>query len=493
MNHFTILVSRYDPDNEAALHETQYELSNDGDLSVLDALRRIRQTYDGTLAFRESCGTGKCGSCAVEVDGKPALACQHLLSPGSHRISPLRSFPVIRDLTVDVGPYESRLKEVHPSLVAACADHESDRQAGAVLRDLALCTSCLICEAGCPAHSVAPDRFQGPAIMTAVARWMADPRDRRDRVEDASKSGVDSCASCFRCSNTCSRGIDVFTSSVRFAREAELSKGYLGTATDRQMVDTFRESGKLFPVIEVPLSVRYSSSQANGATTGVFLGCMLDVRHQDWGERLLKVLGESGVPFVVPEEQVCCGGPLLWKGRVREAKEAARKNLEVFKAAGVRRIVTACPGCKLTWTREYPHLLSEEALQSLPQVVDISEVVAAAKNASCLGSKTVGYFPPCHTQGHDGQDSEPPEILLRTLREVGADYVQATLGECCGGMAASSDPQVARKLGSRVIERAVDAGLDVLVTTCPFCVENLSRSARALKAPLSVMNIMEIV
>jgi heterodisulfide reductase subunit D len=125
--------------------------------------------------------------------------------------------------------------------------------------------------------------------------------------------------------------------------------------------------------------------------------------------------------------------------------------------------------------------------------VDICEIVAAAKNAGCLGSKTVGYFPPCHTQGHDGQDSEPPEILSRTLREVGADYVQATLGECCGGMAASSDPQVARKLGSRVIERAVDAGLDVLVTTCPFCVENLSRSARALKAPLSVMNIMEIV
>jgi len=492
MNHFTILVSRYDPDNEAAPHETQYELSNDGDLSVLDALRRIRQTYDGTLAFRESCGTGKCGSCAVEVDGKPALACQHLLSPGSHRISPLHSFPVVRDLTVDVGPYESRLKEVHPSLVAACADRESGWQAGNVLRDLALCTSCLICEAGCPAHSVAPDRFEGPAIMTAIARWMADPRDGRDRVEDASKSGVDSCASCYRCSNSCSRGIDVFTSSVRFAREAELSKGYSGTATDRQMVETFRESGKLFPVIEVPLSVRYGSSQANRATTGVFLGCMLDVRHQDWGERLLKVLGESGVPFVVPEEQVCCGGPLLWKGRVQEAGKAARKNLEVFKAAGVQRIVTACPGCKLSWSREYPQLLGGEALGSL-HVVDICEVVAAAKNAGCLGSKSVGYFPPCHTQGHDGKDSEPPEILLRTLREVGADYVQATLGECCGGMAASSDPQVARKLGSRVIEQAVNAGLDVLVTTCPFCVENLSRSARALKAPLSVMNIMEIV
>jgi len=492
MNHFTILVSRYDPVNEAAPHEARYELSNDGDLSVLDALRRIRQAYDGTLAFRESCGTGKCGSCAVEVDGKPALACQRLMSPGSHRISPLRSFPVVRDLTVDVGPYESRLKEVHPYLVAACADHESDRQAGAVLRDLALCTSCLICEAGCPAHSVAPDRFQGPAIMTAVARWMADPRDRRDRVEDASKSGVDSCASCFRCSNTCSRGIDVFTSSVRFAREAELSKGYSGTATDRQMVETFRESGKLFPVIEAPLSVKYGSSQAKGSTTGVFLGCMLDVRHQDWGERLLKVLGESGVPFVVPEEQVCCGGPLLWKGQVQEAEKAARKNLEVFKAAGVQRIVTACPGCKLSWSREYPQLLGGEALGSL-HVVDICEVVAAAKNAGCLGSKNVGYFPPCHTQGHDGKDSEPPEILLRALREAGADYVQVTLGECCGGMAASSDLQVARKLGSRVIERAVNTGLDVLVTTCPFCVENLSRSARVLKAPLSVMNIMEIV
>jgi fumarate reductase (CoM/CoB) subunit B len=493
MNDFTILVSRYDSDHEAVPHEARYELSHDGDLSVLDALRRIRQTYDGTLAFRESCGTGRCGSCAVEVDGKPALACQHLMSPGSHRISPLRTFPVIRDLTVDVGPYESRLKEVHPNLVAACANRESGQQAGAVLRDLALCTSCLVCEAGCPAHSVAPDRFEGPAIMTAIARWMADPRDTRDRVEDASKSGVDSCASCFRCSNTCSRGIDVFTSSVRFAREAELSQGYLGTATDRQMVATFREFWRLFPVKEPPLSVKYGSSQANGrTTTGVFLGCMLDVRHQALGERLLKVLEENGVPFVVPEQQVCCGGPLLWKGRVQEAKEAAHKNVEVFEAAGVQRVITACPGCKLAWSREYPRLLGGEALGSF-QVVDICEVVGAAKNAGCLGSKTVGYFPPCHTQGHDGRDSEPPEILLHALHEAGSDYVQAVLGECCGGMAASSDPQVARKLGSRVIERAVNAGIEVLVTTCPFCVENLSRSARELKAPLNVMNIMEIV
>lgn len=492
MSHFTILVSRYDPGNEATPYEAQYELSNDGDLSVLDALRRIRQAYDGTLAFRESCGTGRCGSCAVEVDGKPALACQHLMSPGRHRISPLRSFPVIRDLAVDIGPYESRLKEVHPNLVAACADRESGQQAGPVLRDLALCTSCLVCEVGCPAHEVAPDRYEGPAIMTAIARWMADPRDKGDRVEDASKIGVDSCASCFRCSNICSRGIDVFTNSVRFAREAELSKGYLGTATDRMMVATFRGSWRLFPAEEPPLSVKYGSLQANGATTGVFLGCMLDVRHQALGERLLKVLGENGVPFVVPEGQVCCGGPLLWKGRVKEAEEAAHKNVEVFEAAGVQRIVTACPGCKLAWSREYPQLLGGEVLGSL-QVVDICEVVEAAKNAACLGSKTVGYFPPCHTLGLDGKESEPPEILLHALNEAGSTYVQAALGECCGGMAASSDPQVARKLGSRVIERAVNAGLDVLVTTCPFCVENLSRSARELKAPLSVMNIMEIL
>ncbi len=170
---------------------------------------------------------------------------------------------------------------------------------------------------------------------------------------------------------------------------------------------------------------------------------MLDARHQDWGERLLNALEETRVPFVVPKDQVCCGGPLLWKGRTREAEEAAQRNLAAFRSAGVQRIVTPCPGCKLTWAREYPRLLGREALGSL-QVADIREAVTAVRNVRPLGSKIVGYFPPCHTQGHGVKDSEPPEILLRAVREAGGDFVHASLGECCGGMAASSDPQVAR-------------------------------------------------
>ena len=85
---------------------TDYQVeANEGEV-VLDVLHRLQATQAGDLAVRWNCKAGKCGSCSMEINGRPRLACMtrmSLFEPGETiTITPLRTFPVIRDLVTDV-------------------------------------------------------------------------------------------------------------------------------------------------------------------------------------------------------------------------------------------------------------------------------------------------------------------------------------------------------------------------------------------------------
>ena len=85
---------------------TDYQVeANEGEV-VLDVLHRLQATQAGDLAVRWNCKAGKCGSCSMEINGRPRLACMtrmSLFEPSETiTITPLRTFPVIRDLVTDV-------------------------------------------------------------------------------------------------------------------------------------------------------------------------------------------------------------------------------------------------------------------------------------------------------------------------------------------------------------------------------------------------------
>src|SRR6185503_13216227 len=73
---------------------------------ILDLVHRIQATQAPDLACRWNCKAGKCGSCSAEIDGKPRLMCMtrmDLFDPAATiTITPIRTFPVIRDLVTDV-------------------------------------------------------------------------------------------------------------------------------------------------------------------------------------------------------------------------------------------------------------------------------------------------------------------------------------------------------------------------------------------------------
>ena len=85
--------------------------------------------HDGTLTFRRSCAHGICGSDAMVINGRNALACKVLVKDVAPKVTiePIRGLAVLKDLIVDMEPFFDGYRAVLPFLVN---DEETDRGAG---------------------------------------------------------------------------------------------------------------------------------------------------------------------------------------------------------------------------------------------------------------------------------------------------------------------------------------------------------------------------
>jgi fumarate reductase iron-sulfur subunit len=215
----TIDVARYRPEAEDKPATQSYEVPLSSDWTVLDGLNYIKDRLDGSLTYRWSCRMGICGSCGMSIQGEPRLACATFLvdyAPGPVRVEPMRNFPVIRDLVVDISDFMSKLPQVKPWIIR---DDEKDpadgeyRQTPAELdefKKFSMCINCMLCYSACPVYALEPD-FLGPAAIALAQRYNLDSRDegaedRRDVLSAA--NGAWACTFVGECSTACPKGVD---------------------------------------------------------------------------------------------------------------------------------------------------------------------------------------------------------------------------------------------------------------------------------------------
>ncbi|MFX0203744.1 MAG: 2Fe-2S iron-sulfur cluster-binding protein, partial [Candidatus Hodarchaeota archaeon] len=98
-------IQRYNPDLDDEPKFVTYKVPYTDRQGVLDALHYIFRNLDSSLAYRWNCRTGQCGSCAININGVPGLACRTVVDLNNNYVlEPLPNFPIIRDLVVDLGP-----------------------------------------------------------------------------------------------------------------------------------------------------------------------------------------------------------------------------------------------------------------------------------------------------------------------------------------------------------------------------------------------------
>ena len=171
-------VARYSPERDDSPSFQSYTVPLRKDWVVLDALNHIKDKIDGSVTFRWSCRMGVCGSCGMMVNGKPKLTCATFLSsyaPGPVRVEPLRYFPVVRDLVVEMSDFMTKFRKVKPWLVRK---EEKPISEGEYLqtpqqlehyKQFSMCINCTLCYAACPVYGLDPF-FVGPAAIAMAQR-----------------------------------------------------------------------------------------------------------------------------------------------------------------------------------------------------------------------------------------------------------------------------------------------------------------------------------
>lgn len=101
MNILHLTLYRFDPARDEEPHLEDYEIESEGPLSVLQAIRRVYHTVDGSLSFRNSdCRRGVCGICSMMVDGRRQLTCMCLATEGMV-VEPPPNRKIVKDLVFE--------------------------------------------------------------------------------------------------------------------------------------------------------------------------------------------------------------------------------------------------------------------------------------------------------------------------------------------------------------------------------------------------------
>jgi fumarate reductase iron-sulfur subunit len=215
----TLQVSRYRPETDSGATMQEYEVPCPKEWVILDGLNYIKDRLDGTLSYRWSCRMGICGSCGMTVNGEPKLTCATFLAdyaPGPVRVEPLRNFPVIRDLVVEIGDFMRKLVSVKPWIIRDKEKPLSEgeyRQTPDELDDykqFSMCINCMLCYAACPIYGLDP-KFIGPAAIAIAQRYNLDSRDQgdRERLEILSDhEGIWGCTFVGECTTVCPKNVD---------------------------------------------------------------------------------------------------------------------------------------------------------------------------------------------------------------------------------------------------------------------------------------------
>lgn len=225
-------------------------------------------------------------------------------------------------------------------------------------------------------------------------------------------------------------------------------------------------------VPEFPLRKAEQVFRANKkkGRVAVFVGCSINYILPHMGESLINVLQKFGYEVVLPQGETCCGSPLRALGLEKEAEELAKKNYRVFSRLKVEAILSLCPTCTLSLKTEYPKMIGK----GLDRVMDISTFFADKIKRVDRIYRTSFYHDPCHLSYGLGVRQEPREIVTM----AGLDLVGAEGQGCCGfgGLYCLSFKDISAGLLQKRTEKISASGADTVVTSCPGCVLQLSRT-----------------
>jgi len=387
--------------------------------------------------------------------------------------------------------------------------------------DFYSCADCGRCSDNCPADAVG--RPLSPRFLTIKARdyafqhypMVGKPKNGTPLVggEDSggiySEDEIWSCTTCGACEAECPLLVEYVDKIVDLRRglvddgnvpqslqkplKALKSRGNPYGKMEKKKADWANAEGfqQICPVKTV--------GKSNGADILYFVDSITsyDDRMQSIGRATAKILNHVGENFgILGAAERDSGHEVRRFGEETLFMALRDHNVEAIKTSGVARIVTADPHAYNALKHDY---------KDVPPVEHISQVIAREVKAGKITFNPVEninnvytYHDPCYLGRHNGIYDDPRNVLDAI---PGLERVEMTRSGdrsfCCGGggLMLFYEPKEEQRMGVRRVQMAADAGANVIVTACPFCMVNIEDAIKGagLEGKMTAIDLAELV
>jgi glycolate oxidase iron-sulfur subunit len=401
------------------------------------------------------------------------------------------------------------------------------------------CVHCGLCTASCPTYIETCDENDSPRGRIYLMRAVADGRLA---MGPGVREHLELCLDCRACESACPSGVQygkmiepfkiALASSATGGQKTSLLQrlilhhlfpysgrvklalaparvlqrvGFLDWAERsgvvRLLPPTLRRMQAMLPKLSTSQGLLPAVLPAVGpkrARVALFLGCVADAMFPETNAATARVLQENGCEVVIPRGQSCCGAIDYHSGVEGPALELARRNIEMFKAAGVDAIIVNVAGCG-AMLKDYAHILPadahDDAVAFVSKVKDISEFLMTLGPIAPQGSVPlkVTYHDACHLC-HGQQIRSQPRALLAMI--PGLELVPLDETEICCGAAGTynlAQPEMSERLGRRKMDHIEATGAKVVATGNVGCILQIARKVKERGKDIEVVHPVDLL
>ena len=387
--------------------------------------------------------------------------------------------------------------------------------------DFYTCADCGRCSDNCPANAVG--RPLSPRFITVKARDYAFRHypvfgrgnngtalvGSKDSGSIYSEDEIWSCTTCGACEEECPLLVEYIDKIVDLRRgliddgnvpqslqkplKALESRGNPYGKMEKKKAD-WANAKEFQQVCQVK-----TLNKSNGADTLYFVDSITsyDDRMQSIGRATAKILDHVGENFgILGAAERDSGHEVRRFGEELLFTALRDHNVDAIKASGVKRIVTSDPHAFNALKHDY---------KDVPEVEHISQVIAREVKSGKIKfnpvenrDKVYTYHDPCYLGRHNQVYDDPRDVLdaIPGLKRVEMSRCKDR-SFCCGGggLMLFYEPKEEQRMGVKRVQMAADAGANVIVTACPFCMVNLEDAIKVagLEGKMTAIDLAELV
>ena len=342
--------------------------------------------------------------------------------------------------------------------------------------DADACTLCKRCQDRCPAY--ATGKPLSPMQVVNQIGEIAFTKPDANLIETIGREALWSCTTCRACQDICPASIEHLAKIIEMRRNLVLMEGEFPGEEVMGAMEQTEVNGN-------PLGMGYASrgewaeplgikplAEDNEVDVLYFVGCYasFDKRNIAVATSFIKLCQAAGIKVgILGKEEKCCGEPMRKMGNEYLYQTLAMETVEIIKGYGVKKIVTTCPHCFNTLSKDYRDF--DFDIEVVPHALFLEELVSSGKLPIKAEEFSCTYHDSCYIGRHNGLYDVPRKLIRSMGGHIAEMAKNRDQAFCCGagGGRILAEEKLGERINRKRVQMAVATGAGQLLANCPFC------------------------